>query len=287
MELGTDPPERIGYVTLPDGRALAWSEWGTPGGTPVLLCPGAATGRSLGFGVHLLTGLGARLVSVDRPGLGASDPAPGRTLADFAEDVRALAGPLRLGRPAVVGNSQGAPFALACAAAGAARSLALVSAADEVARPEFAAALPPGPRALADLVAADPEAAERNLCGFGPESMWDLVNASSPEPDLAVYRTPGFEAAYRRALAEGFARGGAGYARDTVLATARWNLDLALISVPVDVWYGELDTFHSPDRGALLTSRVPGARRHLVPDAGGSLLWTHAGDVLRALLAHR
>lgn len=85
-----------------------------------------------------------------------------------------------------------------------------------------------------------------------------------------------FEAAYRRALGEGFAQGPAGYARDTVLAMGRWPFDLAMINVPVDIWYGEQDSSHSPDNGATLTARIPDVRRHVVPGIGGAVLWTHA-----------
>lgn len=55
----------------------------------------------------LLAALGVRLVSVDRPGLGASTPAPGRRFGDFADDIRRLAALRGLGRPAMIGNSQG------------------------------------------------------------------------------------------------------------------------------------------------------------------------------------
>jgi pimeloyl-ACP methyl ester carboxylesterase len=79
----------------------------------VLLCPGAATSRSLGFGSDVLDELGVRLVSADRPGLGVSDPAPARDLSSWAEDVAALVCDRELDRPAAVGYSPGAPFALA------------------------------------------------------------------------------------------------------------------------------------------------------------------------------
>ncbi|MET7331734.1 alpha/beta fold hydrolase [Nonomuraea sp. NPDC005650] len=221
------PPVRVGAEPLPDGRLLGWAEWGPPDGTPVLLSPGAATGRSLGFGAGVVDGLGVRLISLDRPGLGVSTPSPGRTFAGFADDVRAFAARRGLDRPVMVGNSQGAPFALACAARSVTRAC-----------------------------------------------------------DLAVYREPTFAAAYRRALDEAFAPGPEGYARDTALAMGRWDVDLASITVPVDLWYGQEDTGHSPDQGASLTARVPGAVRHLVPGIGGAVLWTHAKDVLRALLKH-
>jgi pimeloyl-ACP methyl ester carboxylesterase len=85
---------------------------------------------------------------------------------------------------------------------------------------------------------------------------------------------------------EAFAQGPDGYARDTVLAMGRWPFDPARITVPVDLWYGRQDTspVHSPDRGRFLAERIPTATRHLLPDAAGSVLWTHAEAVLGALL---
>ncbi|MFF3227734.1 alpha/beta fold hydrolase [Nocardia suismassiliense] len=284
MNVSVDAPTRLGTTRLPDGRSLGWSEWGPPDGVPVLLCPGAATSRRLGFGTDLLAQLGVRLISVDRPGLGISTPAPGRSLHDFAEDMRDFTAARQLGDPAVVGNSQGAPFALACAEAGVATALAVVSGADDIAAPEFATALPETLRDLVDLAARDAVEAERFFAGFTAAGMWDLVIETSAPSDVAVYRHPTFAAAYRRALAEAFAPGADGYARDTVLAMRRWPLRLDRIAVPVDLWYGALDTGHSPDKGAFLTTRIPGARRHLVPDAGGALLWTHAEAVLTTLL---
>ncbi|WP_229870303.1 alpha/beta fold hydrolase [Streptomyces longisporoflavus] len=285
MTVYADPPARLGESRLSDGRLLGWAEWGPSDGVPVLLCPGAATSRWLGFGAGVVEALGVRLVSVDRPGLGVSTPAPGRTFAAVADDMRQLCALRRLGRPAMVGNSQGAPFALACAEAGVASALAVVSGADEVAAPEFASVLAEDLRGLVERTARDPAGAEELFAGFTADAMWDMVMSGSPECDLAVYEDPGFAAAYLRALSEGFGQGGAGYARDTVLAMGRWPFDLDAITVPVDIWYGERDTGHSPDNGALLAARMPGARRRVVPEIGGALLWTHAEPVLASLLA--
>lgn len=290
MSIRVDGPARLGAVRLPDGRSLGWAEWGPPDGVPVLLCPGAATSRWLGFGadaadaVDAVDALGVRLVSVDRPGLGVSTPAPGRTFFDFADDIRRLAVLRGLGRPPVVGNSQGAPFALACAERGVAGALALVSAADEVAAPEFAGALAADLRGLVEKSVRDPAGAEAFFANFDADAMWDMVMGGSPECDLAVYQDPGFATAYRRALDEGFAQGAAGYARDTVLAMGRWPFALAQLSVPVDIWYGEEDTVHSPDNGAFLSTRIPGAHRRVVPGIGGALLWTRSEQILGVLL---
>jgi pimeloyl-ACP methyl ester carboxylesterase len=281
-------PDRLGQTTLADGRRLGWAEWGPADGVPVLLCPGAATSRWLGFGSGVVEELGVRLISLDRPGLGASDPAPGRTLMDWAKDVEQFA--VARGLPSglrAVAFSQGAPFVLACAAAGAVSAVAVVSGGDELANPSFADRLVPDVRKLVDAVAADPAGAEVFFCGFGgAQAMWEMVFAMSGEGDRAVYTQPDFAGAYRRALEEGFAQGPAGYARDTVLTMSRWPFDPAGITVPVDLWYGGLDTspVHSPDFGETLARRIPGSVRHFLPEAGGALLWTHAREILRSLL---
>ncbi|MCP2166476.1 alpha/beta fold hydrolase [Goodfellowiella coeruleoviolacea] len=281
-------PARLGQTVLVDGRRLAWAEWGPGDGRPVLFCPGAATSRWLGFAGDVLDALGVRLISVDRPGLGGSDPLPGRSLLDWAADVRQLAESRELTGLAAVGLSQGAPFALACAATGVVTGAAVVSGTDELANPGFGDALHPDVRGMVAAAAADPVAAEASFAAFGSaEVMWDLIVRHSHDVDRRVYTEPVFAAAYRRALAEGFAQGPAGYARDTLLANSPWPFDPADITVAVDLWYGALDTSlsHSPDHGGLLAARLPDARRHVLPEAGGALLWTHGEQVLRDLLS--
>jgi pimeloyl-ACP methyl ester carboxylesterase len=287
MNLGVMAPERLGTVALHDGRGLGWAEWGPETGTPVLLCPGAATSRWLGFGAHVLERLGLRLVSVDRPGLGASSPQPGRRLHDWATDVAHLAEARRLEGLLAVGFSQGAPFALACAAADVVRGVALVSGGDELAHPAFQGRLAPGVAELVALTAQEPERAEVSFSGLDARRMWDLVVGMSGEADRALYTTPGFAAAYQRALDEGFSQGAAGYARDTVLAMSPWSFAPERLRVPVDLWYGALDTspVHSPDLGETLARRIPSARHHVLPQVGGALPWTHGESILGALLA--
>ncbi|MEC3953758.1 alpha/beta hydrolase [Nocardia sp. CDC153] len=276
-----EDPARLGVTVLRDGRELAWAEWGPMDGRPVVFCPGAGWGRWLGFGDGLLAELGVRLVSVERPGLGDSTAAPGRTLLDWADDVEQLG----LDRPAVVGFSQGAPFALACAARGFTSAVAIVSGGDELAHPGMA--LPPEVRQLVDLAATDPTTAEIEFARFGSaETLWRLTIDGSAELDREIYLQPRFEKAFRRTLDAGFAQGPAGYARDTLLHFAPWPFRLENLTPTVHLWYGAQDTnpTHSPDHGATLATRIPNAIRHYLPNAGGALLWTNARPILTHLL---
>lgn len=282
---GIAPPERTGECRLADGRILGWGEWGPVDGRPVLLCPGAATSRRLGFGTHLVHSLGIRLVSVDRPGLGVSTPDPRRTLADFAVDIEQFVEYRGLPSPVVIGNSQGAPFALACAVAGLASALYLVSAADEVGSPLFADKLDGHLATVVELCVRNPKAAYEQFLSFDADAMRNMVVGNSGARDRAVYTDPAFDAAYREALREGFAQGAEGYATDTVLAMRPWRLDFDRVSCPVEIWYGEEDTAHSPDNGVTLASRIPGAVRRSIEGEGGSLLWTRGETLLRELTA--
>ncbi|WP_336319853.1 alpha/beta hydrolase [Streptomyces lavendofoliae] len=288
MDYGVRAPARLGRTRLVDGRLLGWAEWGPADGAPVLLCPGAATSRWLGFGGGVVDLAGIRLISVDRPGLGASDPAPGRTLTSWATDIRQFIQQRALRTPSAVGFSQGAPFALVLAAHGLVDAVAVVSGSDELAHPRFARSLTPQVREMVNAVATDPAAAEASFADFGSaDALWDLIITTSPEADRAVYTDPDFRHAFRRAMDEAFSQGPAGYARDTVLAMGPWPFAADDIAVPVDLWYGQRDTspVHSPDLGESLARLIPAAERHLLPAAAGSLLWTHAEAILHTLPA--
>jgi pimeloyl-ACP methyl ester carboxylesterase len=290
VNYGVSAPARLGQTVLLDGRRLGWAEWGPRNGSAVLLCPGAATSRWLGFGSDILVEGTIRLISVDRPGLGSSDPDPARTLTSWASDIEYFARRRALHPLAVVGFSQGAPFALACAAAGIANAVAVVSGTDELAHPRFAHVLDPQVKAMVDAVHADVDSAMASLARVGSAgALWELIMAVSPEVDRVVYTAHVFRQAWRRAMQEAFVQGPAGYARDTVLTMSRWPFDPADICVPVDLWYGQHETspVHSPDLGSFLAERIPPAHRHVVPHAAGALLWTHTDAILGCLLAHR
>ncbi|PSN67535.1 alpha/beta-hydrolase [Corynespora cassiicola Philippines] len=104
--------------TLSDGRKLGYAQYGLLTGRPILYMHGLPGSRIEAAAYHDLgLELGARIVSVDRPGIGWSSPHPGRKLLDFPKDVGELAEHLGLESYAVMGVSGGGPYVLACAAA--------------------------------------------------------------------------------------------------------------------------------------------------------------------------
>ena len=104
---------REGTVQLSDGRALGYAEYGDPDGDPIFEFHGLPGSRFYELDNQALSRAGARLLTVERPGIGLSDPLPGRGLKDWPPDVAALADRLGFERFAVLGTSAGAVYALA------------------------------------------------------------------------------------------------------------------------------------------------------------------------------
>jgi pimeloyl-ACP methyl ester carboxylesterase len=265
------------------GRRVAYTAYGPTSGTPVLFIPGAGCGRRMAFGVDHLADHGVRLLSVDRPGLGASDPDPHKTLDSVADDLAALIDIVVGHAVPVVANSQGAPFGLALATTERVSGLVLASPIDDLGHPATTARLPEPHREFVTGIAADPDAAMQDLSGYTAAMLFAMVMADYPASDDAVYGTPGFRTMLRTALADGLAHGPAGYARDTVLATSPWPSRLMRPEADVGILFGDDDHVHSPDLGATLTTRVHGATRTVVPGVGGSLLWARPDVVFDAV----
>jgi pimeloyl-ACP methyl ester carboxylesterase len=267
------------------GRHLAYTSYGPTSGTPVVFIPGAGCGRRMAFGLDRLADHGIRLISVDRPGLGASDPDQHKTLDSVAADLAALIDTVVGHAVPVVANSQGAPFGLALSTTGRVSGLLLASPIDDLGHPAVAAQLPEPHREFVTGIADDPDAAMQELSGYTATMLFDMVMADYPASDDAVYGQPGFRTMLRAALADGFAHGPAGYARDTVLATSPWPSHLMRPGVHVGVFFGSDDGVHSPDLGATLATRIPDATRAVLPGVGGSLLWARPDVVFDAVRA--
>jgi pimeloyl-ACP methyl ester carboxylesterase len=78
-------------VPLPDGREVAYEEYGDPAGFPILSFHGGLSSRLDAAPAHdAARAARVRLVSPDRPGMGVSTYQPGRRLLDWPADVDAL-----------------------------------------------------------------------------------------------------------------------------------------------------------------------------------------------------
>ncbi|WP_157038996.1 alpha/beta fold hydrolase [Caulobacter segnis] len=104
-QLGFSDPRAEPLRLLPraNGTRIAWSDYGPAGGRPVLIVHSSMTSRLAPSGlVAALQAEGFRVLSIDRPGFGMSDPIPGLRAGEHdpfdaaAEDVVTLLDALRL-----------------------------------------------------------------------------------------------------------------------------------------------------------------------------------------------
>ena len=108
----------VPFVTLSDGRRLAYEIRGDPSSKhTALYIHGTPSCRLefLGIDNSVLESVGLRLVGVDRPGYGQSDPHYGRSLRSFVSDLEELADHLQLQQFFLIGVSGGGPYSWATA----------------------------------------------------------------------------------------------------------------------------------------------------------------------------
>jgi pimeloyl-ACP methyl ester carboxylesterase len=278
-------------VRLRDGRRLGYSQRGTAGGAPVLDFHGNPGSRLSFWGADdVVRSRDVRVISVDRPGIGLSDPRPGRRVADWPNDVADLADALGLDVFSVMGHSVGAAYAAACAHAlpDRVRAAALVSpiipldsprAIGELGKPGQWMLARDRPRALRVLIRAlfllarlAPTLARRT---FGAKST-PAEKAISSRPDVM-----------RRALdsaRESTRQGARGLVDDMRVAMRPWGFDPAQIRVPLMVWQGDQDSSIPEAWGYWWADTVPGARLERRPGEGHLLIEERIGEILDALV---
>jgi pimeloyl-ACP methyl ester carboxylesterase len=229
-----------------------------------------------------------RLLSIDRPGYGRSDPvATGHwaTVASAADDLAAVLDSLQVERVGVVGWSAGGRVALALAA----RRPDLVSRLVVVATPAPDDKLPwiaDGEReALERLRDLPPAEAHAALCErldevvpadpFDPEALWVLGAGPTDEP---VLRAPGVLARLGQMLAAAFAEGARGLAADIAgYCLQPWGFEPAAVEARTLLLYGSHDPIAEPRHGRWWHAQLPDARLEIAPGTGHLLvipMWT-------------
>jgi len=263
-------------VDVADGWRVWVESAGPANGVPLLVHAGHPGSRRLFRpSVERAAGHGFRLVSYDRPGFGDSPLRPGRTVADSAVEVEAIARHLRADRLGVWGYSGGGPFVLASAAllpglvAGCCvfASLAPYDA-DGL---DFAAGWSEAYRREVELFFEDRATAREHFRVEAAEQFAVLGSAqgwSDRWGDAA-----GTDAAHSREVAQYLAGvqqdclgpGDDGWWEDWAALLSPWGFDVARIEVPVQLWHGEKDVSAPPSHGHWLAERILGLDAHF-PD---------------------
>jgi pimeloyl-ACP methyl ester carboxylesterase len=276
---------RLQYCQRPGGRLLGFEEFGNFGGKPVFYFHGWPASR---LEARLLDNIRVRLIAIDRPGYGKSHPSAGRTLLDWAEDVRAVADLLEISSFHIAGLSGGGPYALSCAFAMPERvkSIALVCSVPPLKEMD---------RLSVDLtllrwlgqnqaLASPLFSAARNLLLRRVFPMDLIARLSLPVADKACF-TRDVARGLAEAWREGLKDSVAGALSDAHLYCKDWGFSINAIKVPAVIWQGSDDKIVPAASVAAFTG-MPHKTLHLMDQEGHySLPLRHGPKILETLIA--
>src|SRR5262245_13684014 len=244
------------FVTLSTGVRMGFVERGAPDGTPVIFLHGVTDSwRSFERLLPLLP-RGIHAFALSQRGHGnSSRPASGYRFADMAEDLRAFMDATGLRTATIVGHSMGASVAQRFAIDNPARISALVLMA------AFATFQDPG---LRDFVTSSILPLKDPIDpAFARE--WQLSTLARPmDPahfDTIVSETVKVPAFVWREAFKGF------------LATDDFTGELADVSVPTLLAWGDRDTYTLRAAQDRLLQAIPGARLVVYEDYGHAFHW--------------
>ena len=282
-----NPTQENQFFRLPDGRRLGYAGYGAPEGSPVLFFHGAPGSRHIHADmVRVAAQCGVRLIAVERPGYGLSDPQPGRTMLDWPEDIAALMDALGIAQFAIIGFSGGSPYALACAyrLPGQVTKIALVGTLAPLDVPGVTAGISPAVSGLYSLAQANPDALRNTLAAIAPTplALAEAMSASATGWDRNVMnaRHAEFETEYTQTLHTGVE----GVASDFVLASQSWGFPLDGINTEAHLWCGTADCNTPPAMADYIASRLQNSHLFRLADEGHFVLYGHWEEILRRLV---
>lgn len=240
----------------------------------------------------VLSDLGIRFISTDRPGHGLSDPHPNRTLLGWADDVRELADHLRVEKFNVLGWSAGGPHALACAYKLPDRVLsgAIVSGLGAPDVPGAYRGQPIGHQLMAFVLRRLPRLnylirrGMYSLMKADDATIGKKLLASFPSADQELLKLPENLAMLVRDFREGYRQGWHGPALDDITIFAPWGFHLKDIRIRFDVWQGKLDQNVPLRHGEYQGAEIPESRLFVLDGDAHLFLLARWREVLRTLI---
>jgi pimeloyl-ACP methyl ester carboxylesterase len=293
MSTASLDPSTCKQIRLNDGRLLAYAEFGSPQGRPLIffhMTPGSRLFHHPDESIAL--SLGAHIIAPDRPGFGLSDFKPKRTLLDWPDDVAQLADALNLDKFAVAGLSGGGPYVAACALKIPHRltGAALISSMAPLSSPHATKGMMWRNRLLFSL-ARD----SRMLNKF---SWWLISLAYNQNPDRfftveATLASPSEAKLINRAdikslliqdYAEAVRAGTSGIRWEMAMLANPWGFRLQDIDMEIHLWHGEQDVRTPITMGRYLANTIPNCRATFLAAEGHDLFFQHWRDILSTLI---
>jgi len=267
------------YITLNDGRTLAYNEFGDPRGVPIFHAHGGPGSRLEGLIFHeTAKKRGYRFVVADRPGMGMSTYLEGRRLLDYPRDIAELADALGIDRFGVTGWSGGGAHTTVCSYAIPDRLLFNMSFAGYTNFAEMPGAsgylrgkmdrvsvgLSRSHPSLFRLFFDMMEVSENYISGAYYDALLREVN----EADKKIGADPAFKEAFLAEEHEAFRQGSRGIATDAAVHYVDWGFRLKEIPGRIHVFHGTEDHLVPIEYGRHIAANVPDCTLHVLEGEG-------------------
>jgi pimeloyl-ACP methyl ester carboxylesterase len=285
------PPFAEHRISLADGRELGVSEFGDPGGFPVLWFHGTPGARrqippdAPAYATHN----NARLIVPERPGVGWSTSHGERTLLSFAQDIGELLDALGISKAGVAGLSGGGPHVLGVAhelsdrVVGAALLGGMVPMRGPDAPPDLPDLLPVALHAvhrlrgpLSDLMTQLLKRIERHHI----DVIMPLVLRLLPEHDSRIIGTPGFRQMFTEDLYEASRVQFRAQMHDMSAIAQDWGFSPRDLRVPIKSWHGAADMLVPLSHARHLVDLIPHAELVTIEDSGHFAGYIKAPEVI-------
>jgi pimeloyl-ACP methyl ester carboxylesterase len=280
----------------PDGRTVAWTEWGPSDGVPLLRLPGTPGCRwSVRSDPTPWAERGLRVITTERPGFGASTRLPGRGFTEHADDLAAVLDEIGLDAVHLIGASGASAHELCFAARHPQRVRAMTVVAGgapstaEESEQEISLN-----REAAELVRAGDLATlwqrlEEVYRAFVADPVAALGDVSDgiPDGDRAVLASPEWQRVFTAATREALRPGPDGWGDETVVLLGDWpDVDCTAVRTSLTWWHSPADADATLSAAQRLLTRIPQAQLRLFGDDEGHLAGYHReGEILDELLA--
>ena len=283
------------YAKLKNGYQIGYAELGDPGGKPVFHFHGLPSSRL--ECVHeyfdqIACKLHARVINLDRPGIGISEYMP-YTITSWPDMVSDAEDALNIDRFAAMGLSSGGKFVAACAwkipdrlttanIISGTCPLDLPGAMETLTQQDqqtywVAEKMPWLFRLMLKKIAGDVQKDPKSMLSLFPE-ISEVDKKTLARPDVS--NTVG------KASIEAFNKGTRGAAMDWMLEAKPWGFSLQDIQMPVNIWHGDDDKLLSKEQSCIMAKGIAKSNLQIRPNEGHFSLFTdHFEEILTQAVA--
>jgi pimeloyl-ACP methyl ester carboxylesterase len=276
--MNTEPTSSIAELVTAAGRRFSYAVYGAPESATVVVYLHGFPGSCIEGALADVAAkeLGIKIIALDRPGVGNSEPAGIKSYPAAADLLRSFVEALGLSSFHLLATSGGAPFALACAARWGDRVLSttIVSGMGPVAGQPLPSSMSPTNRKLLGLGVHAPWLARQSITLIArwiqrrPHHMIPYLRRILPLADRAILRRSAVIETLERNTAQALHQGSSALLQEFTLLTRPWSIDYSTIKGPVHFWHGDGDAYVPFDLIRTVIPAIKQSRTSIVPGGG-------------------